>query len=234
MTDAPPDPRPDPPPDDDAARRVVPARRSARAVGVFLAVTLGVLAADLGLKAWSFEHVAARPVRLVAMDVRDHAMFWAFHGHEPVVVVPRVLNLQLTTNTGAVFGLGKGNRGVFIAVSAVALVVIGVLFARSPAGAWGLHVGLALILAGALGNLYDRVRFAAVRDMLHMLPGVHLPFGLAWPGSAPPGGAGGEGVTEVWPWIFNLADVSLLAGVGLVLILTWWTEAKRGQTTAAP
>ena len=216
----------DPPPAEPSTRRVVPAWRSARAVGVFLAVTLGVLVADLALKSWAFEHVAGRPIELVAMGVQDHAVFWAMHAHDPVVVVPRVLNLQLTTNTGAVFGLGRGNRGAFIAVSAVALVVIGVLFARSPAGGWGLHLGLALILAGALGNLYDRVRFAAVRDMLHMLPGVRLPFGLAWPGSG--GGAGSAG-REVWPWIFNLADVSLLMGVGLVLVLTWWTEAKRGR-----
>ena len=216
----------DPPPADAAPRRVVPARRSARALIIFVLVTLGVLAADLALKSWAFEHVAGQPIKLVSMAVEDHAVFWAFHAHEPVVVVPRVLNLQLTTNTGAVFGLGRGNRGAFIAVSGVALVVIGVLFARSPAGAWGLHLGLALILAGALGNLYDRVRFAAVRDMLHMLPGVDLPFGLAWPGS---GGPGRDAVTEVWPWIFNLADVSLLMGVGLVLVLTWWTEAKRGE-----
>ena len=188
-----------------------PAGRSGRALSLFLLVTAVVLAADLGLKYWAFDHVAGRPVILTPEVVQDHRGFWGKYLHDPVVVVPRVLHLQLTTNTGAVFGLGKGNRLLFIGVSLIATGVIGYLFARSPARAWPLHLALALILAGALGNLYDRIVYRAVRDMLHMLPGVELPFGLAWPG----------GVDEVWPWVFNLADVALMAGVGLVLVLSW-------------
>jgi signal peptidase II len=188
------------------------AGRSRLAVTRFLAVMLVVLTADLVLKNWSFEHVAGRPVVLTDDHALDHRGFWLGYAHESIVIVPRVLELRLTTNTGAVFGLGKGNRVAFILISAIATAVIGIMFWRSPARSWGLHLALALILAGALGNLYDRIRFAAVRDMLHMLPGVHLPFGLAWPG----------GVREVWPWIFNLADVALLTGVGLVLLISWF------------
>ncbi|MEM8783257.1 MAG: signal peptidase II, partial [Planctomycetota bacterium] len=86
----------------------------------------------------------------------------------------------------------------------------------SPGNAWLYHASLALVLAGALGNLYDRVVYAAVRDMLHMLPGVQLPFGMRWPSRG-----GVLGSNEVWPWVFNLADVSLLAGVAGVMIETW-------------
>ena len=190
----------------------------------FLLVVAILLAADLGLKHWAFHHVADRPVVLTAQVTEDHRGFWLRYAHEPIVVWPKVLHLQLTTNTGAVFGLGKGNRGLFIAVSALATAVIGWMFWRSPARAWGLHLALAMILAGALGNLYDRVLYSAVRDMLHMLPGVHLPLGLAWPG----------GVRDVWPWIFNLADVQLLAGVALVLIVTWRNEAKSSPPPDQP
>ncbi|MEL7087118.1 MAG: signal peptidase II [Planctomycetota bacterium] len=116
--------------------------------------------------------------------------------------------------------MGQGNRVFFIVVSLIATGVIGVMFWRSPAKAWGMQLALGLILAGALGNLYDRVVYRAVRDMLHLFPGVQLPFGLTWPG-----GSGG-GISEVWPWIFNPADVALLAGVGLVLIATWRAEVK--------
>ena len=185
----------------------------------FLLVTVLLLAGDLYLKTWSFEHIAGRPVVLTADAAETHSEFWQEHAHAPRVVIPHVLNLRLTTNTGAVFGLGKGNRVIFILVSAAATGLIGLMFWRSHARAWGLQIALAMILAGALGNLYDRVRFAAVRDMLHMLPDVDLPLGLAWPG----------GVTEVWPWIFNLADVALLAGVGLVLIVSWRSEPAKGQ-----
>ncbi|MEO1235317.1 MAG: signal peptidase II [Planctomycetota bacterium] len=194
-----------------------PAGRSGAAIAAFLTLVVAVLAFDLGLKYWSFDRVAGRPV-VITDELLDgpegHRSFWSKYPHHPTVVVPDLLHLRLTTNTGAVFGLGKGNRVGFIAVSVVATAVIGLLFLRSPARAWPLHLALALVLGGALGNLYDRVVYRAVRDMLHMLPGVELPLGLAWPG----------GIREVWPWIFNPADVALMAGVGLVLILTWRSD----------
>ena len=93
----------------------------------------------------------------------------------------------------------------------IAIGFIGRLFWRSPARAVLLQIALALILAGALGNLYDRIQFAAVRDMLHLFPDTNLPFGLSWPG-------GGRGL---YPWIFNLADVALLFGVLTVVYITW-------------
>jgi len=180
------------------------AARSPRAIAVFLGVIIFFVAADLILKYWAFENVAGRPVVLTEQVVDDHDGFWRQYPHEPIVVVPRVLNLQLTTNTGAVFGLGKGGRVFFIAVSVVATVVIGYMFVRSRADAWVLHVALGLILAGALGNLYDRTVYRAVRDMLHMLP-----------------------TTRLWPWIFNLADAVLMVGVGLVLVLTFISDRQR-------
>ena len=208
---------PEPKPIPDKAERPTakkPAGRSGGALLFFLAVVALTLAADLGLKYWSFANVAGRPVVLTEQVTSDHLGFWSRHPHPPTVVVPQFLHLRLTTNTGAVFGLGKGNRVGFIAVSLVATALIGWMFARSPARAWGMHLALGLILAGALGNLYDRVVYRAVRDMLHMLPDVHLPFGLTWP----------NGISEVWPWIFNPADVALMAGVGLVLVVTWRQE----------
>ena len=78
---------------------------------------------------------------------------------------------------------------------------------------------MALILGGALGNLYDRVRFSAVRDMLHMLPDTDLPFGWAWPG----------GSTGIFPSIFNPADAALACGVCMVLLISWVTEAKQSK-----
>ncbi|MEM6854159.1 MAG: signal peptidase II [Planctomycetota bacterium] len=202
-------------PADEAARPFKLAGRSGVAIAFFLSVVALILIADLGLKYWSFSYVAGRQVVLTDEVTEDHRGFWSKYPHDPIVVVPSVLELRLTTNTGAVFGLGKGNRLLFIAVSVVATVIIGLMFWRSPARAWGLHLALGMILSGALGNLYDRVLYRAVRDMLHMFPGVDLPFGLNWPG----------GITEVWPWIFNLADVALMVGVGLVLIATWRADA---------
>ncbi|MEE9404600.1 MAG: signal peptidase II [Algisphaera sp.] len=200
--------------DTSQASTVLFAGRSPKAIALFFILTAMVLAADLGVKAWSFRTVAGTPVVLTDLAASNPPAFWQQYPHDAKVVMPKVLNLRLTANTGAVFGLGKGQRWVFIVVSAVATGAIGLLFYRSPRTFWVLHVALALILAGALGNLYDRWHYAAVRDMLHMLPGVHLPFGFSWPG----------GLTEVWPWIFNIADVALMWGVGLVLLVTFFVK----------
>ncbi|MCC6683069.1 MAG: signal peptidase II [Phycisphaeraceae bacterium] len=170
------------------------AYRSSRAVIMFIAVAACTLAADLALKSWSFAHVAGVPVVLDPQFTGENAMI---PPHQPRVLIPHVLNLQLVANDGAVFGSFPGGRIVFIIVSIAAVVVIGYLFARSSAKAWVTHVLLALILAGAMGNLYDRVRFAQVRDMLHMLPDL-----------------------GVWPWRFNLADAALMIGVGGLLLIS--------------
>ena len=91
--------------------------------------------------------------------------------------------------------------------AAVATTVIAIMFYRSHRRAWILHVGLGLILAGALGNMYDRMLFGVVRDMCWLFPGVNLPFEWTWPG----------GNRELYPWIFNIADAVLLIGVAAVL-----------------
>lgn len=194
---------------------------------LFFAIVAASLAADLGLKYWSFENVADVPVQVRTAEsggpevlIRAHGSdrWLVAHeigltdrpervpGHDPIVVVPGLLNFQLTLNTGAVFGMGQGARPVFLVVSIVAVFVIVFLLYRSPLNARMYHVGLALILGGALGNLYDRALYSAVRDMLHMLPG-----------------------TGLWPWIFNIADVALVCGVALVLIVSWLSEIKQAK-----
>ena len=196
------------------------AARSPVAWAVFAGVAVAVLASDLLLKWWSFATVAGVPI-----TVSQHAGAGAaLPAHEPIVVVPHVLNLQLVLNRGAVFGVLPGARWFFIAVTLIAVVVVVSLFWRSGRRAWPIHLALALILGGAIGNLYDRIVFTAVRDMLHMLPGVHLPFGLGW----------GGGETEVWPWRFNIADASLMVGVGLMLLITLRSELRRSKHETAP
>lgn len=202
-----------------------------RAAWLFVLLSALFLGLDLGSKAWSFHGVGPVPVDIRLGDqggpeVREETVNGEWEavstGHQPaalahvvpVVVVPKVLNLQLLVNQGAVFGIGQGKRWLFIGLSLGALGVIGWYLWHSPAKARCTHVGLALILAGALGNLFDRVAFGGVRDMLHMLPGVELPFGLHWPG----------GGTECYPWIFNVADVELIAGVGLLLVVSFFAK----------
>ena len=172
------------------------AGRAPRIIIRFLFIAIVALAFDLVVKDLSFKRVADAPVDVSLYDEQGAAIIPM---HEGVGVIPNVFSLRLVLNEGAVFGLGKGGRWVFVLISTIATIVIAFMFARSHRRAWLMHVGLALILSGALGNMYDRMIFGVVRDMCWLLPDVQLPFGWAWPG----------GNTDVYPWIFNIADAAL-------------------------
>lgn len=130
--------------------------------------------------------------------------------HSPVVVIPDLLNFTLVLNPGAVFGMGAGKRWFFIAFTFVAVTAAIWVFATWTSARSRLaHVAVGLLLSGGLGNLYDRIRYGCVRDFIHPLPGVPLPFGWEWP----------WGGREVWPYVSNVADLWLILGM-LILIAT--------------
>ena len=93
---------------------------------------------------------------------------WAFATLEvgrPRPGIPRLLDFQLSLNPGALFGLGSGLEVLFIVASVAALCFVLYLFAGTDRTQWVVHAALALILAGAMGNLYDRafVQYDMVR-----------------------------------------------------------------------
>lgn len=203
MAEAQPAPTPDEPKAWHAPRLVV----------AFLVITALLLVGDLWFKAWSFDRVAGRPVVLNNAPPHEIPL------HKPTTVVPKVLALQLTLNEGALFGLGQGYRWLFIVISVVAVAVIGGMFATSTVKQRWTHAALALVLAGALGNMADRVLYGAVRDMLYLFPGVKLPFGWSW----------GGGRDELYPWIFNLADVYLVIGLAILAVTLVFAKKPPGE-----
>ena len=193
--------------------------RSPLAWVVLIVVCAAGVTGDLGLKAWAFRNVAPSPIVLDHNEIRRD--YWHIPAHEPLVVIPRLLNLHLVKNEGAVFGIGPNQRMFFIVFTIAALAAAVVVFGRwTRSNATMAHVALGLIVAGGVGNLYDRVHFGFVRDFLHMLPGWTLPFGLNWPG----------GNNEVFPWVFNLADMMLLLGMGTMM---WYMNSLEKQRKLA-
>lgn len=190
-----------------------PAGSSRRAWIVFLATAVVGLIVDLWSKAAAFRHIAETPVILRREDVVGSTTLGRLiPPHDPIVVIPNLLELTLVLNPGAVFGIGAGKRWFFVVFTLAAVGLATWLFAKKTLAkdTWA-HVAFALVVAGGLGNLYDRVVFACVRDFLHPLPGVRLPFGLRWPNGSP----------EVWPYVSNIADAFLLVGIGLLVIYSW-------------
>ena len=126
--------------------------------------------------------------------------------------LPGLLHFEYTVNYGAVFGIGQGKRPVFILVSILALGFLSYLFSTS-AKQRSYQLILGMLLAGVLGNLYDRAVYGHVRDMLHALPGWY------WPQSLAKAFPSIDLLQQpIFPYIFNLADVFLVCGVSFMLI----------------
>jgi len=101
---------------------------------------------------------------------------WAFSSikpHEPRNMIDGWLVFRRSLNDGAVFGSFSGQTGLFIVASILALGFVVYLFVQSPKRAYILHIALGLILAGAIGNMYDRAFVKA--DIISMKDGTNAP-----------------------------------------------------------
>jgi len=187
--------------------------RSVRAWSILLLTSAIGLWLDLWSKGYAFAHVAATPVVVLRDDVTRSDELWRLiPPHEPVTVVDRLLEFTLVLNPGAVFGIGAGQRWFFVGFTIIAVVIAVVLFVRwTHAKDWMAHAGFGLIIAGGIGNLYDRLTFACVRDFIHPFPGVKMPFGISWPG----------GNDELWPYVSNVADAFLIVGIIMLMFHAW-------------
>lgn len=207
-----------------------PRRRAPRAyrspiAWLTLAVVLALgLTADLFVKSWTFANVAAYPVHIDRERVLTEPSYQPIPYHESKHLIPGVLDARLVINRGAVFGLGQNKRIFFIGFTVMAIMIGVLLFARWTTTRHHLaHVAIGLILAGGIGNLMDRIMFAVVRDFLHLFPGTKFPFGLHWPG----------GSSEIFPWVFNGADVMLLTGMVLLMFHINRIESRRKKVQSA-
>jgi signal peptidase II len=128
---------------------------------------------------------------------------------QAIVVIPKVFRLTHVLNTGAAFSMFEGSaspnlvRNLLIGFSVIAVVVVLILIWKMGRGFSLTSLALALILGGALGNLYDRIRFSYVVDFLE----VHI-------------------VHYHWP-DFNVADSAIVVGACLLLL-----EMLRPQRSA--
>ena len=213
-----------------AAPRLRPTRRSW--IILALTVVLG-LVADLGSKHAAFAYIADQPVTITSQEVLEARadglpLSSLLPRHQPVRVIAGVLEFTLVLNPGAIFGSGAGKRWFFVVFTVVAIgFALWMFRSWTTARDTGAHIAIGLLVAGGIGNLYDRIRFACVRDFIHPLPGVELPNGWTMPG----------GGREVWPYVSNVADLLLIIGIGWLVLFTWRTggpDAKQPRTPTEP
>lgn len=229
----------------------------------FVAVAAIGLAVDLGSKDWAF------------LTLRQN--------NPPRVIIPHVLEFQTMLNPGALFGIGGGQTLLFLVASACALLLVFWMFSQTSPRRWALQIALGAILAGALGNMYDRVtvrlmdqplvlgahaiyavrtgedehgvileeyppREGTAKFRLRVEPGMEgavtirqHPRGAIFRLKEMPGETGfvrdflkipttlpnwgwipaNVRGKELWPWVFNVADMMLVGGVAVLAVYLW-------------
>jgi signal peptidase II len=131
-----------------------------------------------------------------------------------VTVIPHLLRITHWLNEGAAFSLFADSaspnrvRWALVAFSAIAALVVLIALVRLGHRFTITTVALALILAGAMGNLHDRIVYGSVVDFIE----VHI-FGYHWPD-------------------FNVADSSIVVGACLLLLDSLLTN--KDQAPAEP
>ena len=115
---------------------------------------------------------------------------------QSIPIIKNIFHITFVTNTGAAFGLFKNSTLFFIVISVVVICFIAILLLNSikkqdfllkPA----FNSSLILIVAGAMGNLIDRLRFSYVVDFIDV---------------------------RIWP-VFNVADISITIGTFLFMLV---------------
>jgi len=127
---------------------------------------------------------------------------------EKAPLVGDLVQVWHAQNRGAAFSLFQGGAVVFLIVSVLSIVMVAYfhrsLRDRSP---W-LHVVLGVVLGGTLGNFTDRLRQGYVTDWLSV------------------------GIGDArWP-TFNVADSSVVVGIGILVIYLLLTNPDRREATA--
>ena len=160
-----------------------------------LLVLAAVLALDVATKLWVVQNMVL---------------------HESISVFGNLVRLTYTHNPGAAFGIniGEYSRVFFLVLSILALGVLTMIYRATPTSDRLRLLAVALVGAGAIGNILDRLRYErGVVDFLDVGIGAHR-----------------------W-WVFNVADSAVTVGAVLLLI-SYLLEERRerasqgGETSA--
>ncbi|MGI9104805.1 MAG: signal peptidase II [Pyrinomonadaceae bacterium] len=163
------------------------AQRAMRWRAIYLMAAFGIFTADQMTKAWAIARLRFS---------------------EEIVVIPGFLNFTYAENTGIAFGqlqYGGAMRWLLVLFAAIAAVGVLIYFFRAPRDGDRVLGACALLIAGILGNLADRVRLGYVVDfILFYVKDFH------------------------WP-IFNIADMSICAGALLLAIDAFSDRGQRSE-----
>lgn len=110
-----------------------------------------------------------------------------------LTIIPHLFNFKLIHNFGAAWGILAGKQVFLIVLTIIFLAIFIFYYIKEPNKTWLLNVTYGFLLAGCVGNLFDRIVLGYVRDF------IQFDFWKSFP-------------------IFNFADVALCVGVILFVI----------------
>jgi signal peptidase II len=166
-------------------------------------IVVGVLSvvADQGTKIWarhSLPVIGHGTNNGQCVVPEDMAVVPPLCGGQGVTVIDGFWDWRLSMNHGSAFGLFANSPQVarwFLSLVGIgAVIAMFIMMKKSREDQTILHYALALVVGGAVGNLLDRMYFGVVTDF------------VLW-----------HYHTKEWP-VFNVADVVLVVGVGLMFI----------------
>lgn len=131
-----------------------------------------------------------------------------YESRAPIPALDNFFQFTHIHNTGAAFGMFPAAGFVFTIIAIVVAIAIVVYTRRLDAGHYLLRIALGLQLGGAVGNLIDRLSQGYVTDFIDFIP---------------------------FPFIFNIADLSIVSGVVVLfyLMLLETVEERRQKQAAA-
>lgn len=119
-----------------------------------------------------------------------------------IPLIDGIFHITYIHNSGAAFSIFQNKTGFLIAMQLIVIAIVLVyLVKRRRKDHWCLLLSLSLIAAGGVGNLVDRAMNGYVVDFLDF---------------------------RVWP-IFNMADISVCVGCGLLILYMFFIDPKRGR-----
>jgi len=166
---------------------------------------------DTGERSWGDGKAALFLATVFSVVLVDFVTKWIvqqkFHLYQQVQVIGDYLRLTFIYNPGAAFGihLGEYSRPIFLVLSLVALIALMGMYWATPIRDRVRLMAIAMICAGAIGNLIDRVRsHRGVVDFLDIGVG-----DLRWP-------------------VFNVADIAVTTGAVFLALSLWREEREDG------
>ena len=172
----------------------------------FWIVLLTALIADIATKAWADTKI--RPTEPDITPIIDGFIGWKW-----------------AENHGAAFSILDGRPILLAVIGSLVLAAVFAYVLKADAKRRWFLSALALVAGGAIGNLYDRMLLGHVRDFMFFifdlpLHGTEIPI-LGWK------------IPVKYP-VFNVADMEIIAGVSILVLMSFKSEPKKKAAETKP